>query len=94
MHWKFASACVLAALLMSCGSSRLSGRFADAAKPTTYVEFHDDGTAYAQDEEGSVSGTYRLDGDEIVLTMSNGHAEKFQHRGNTLVGNRVTLTRQ
>jgi len=85
---------MLAALLTACGGPRISGRFADTAKPTTYIEFHDDGTAYAQDEQGSVSGTYRLDGDEIVLTMSNGHAEKFQRHGTTLVGSRVTLTQQ
>jgi len=81
-------------LLASCASSTLAGRYVDPTKPTTYLEIHSDGTTFGQDEEGSVSGVVRQEGNEVVVTMSNGHAAKFHVKGDSLVGDRITLTRQ
>jgi hypothetical protein len=85
---------VLALAVIGCGSARLSGRFADARTPSTYIDFHPDGTIYAQDAQGSLSGSFKEEGGHVVVTMSNGHADDFTVNGNALVSSRVTLTRR
>ena len=85
---------VAASVLVGCGGSHFVGRYIDANKPGSYIEFHADGTAYAQEEGIAVAGSYRLEGESVILSWSNGYARKCELRGATLVAGNEIFTRQ
>ena len=84
-----------------CGSG-VSGRYVDSTNAASYVELHSDGTFFSHSiEEGyqtqyvsDVSGTYRLQGNNLELSTATGLAQKFPLRGNSLVDGSHTFVKQ
>ena len=81
-------------IVTGCRGSRLSGHYVDLAKPTTYIDFHDDGTTYAEQDGFKVTGSYKIDGDSVIISWSTGLANKGQIHDNTITSDGVTFTHQ
>jgi lysozyme len=58
------------ALLVGCSATRVAGKYVSQANPEDYLELRTDGTFYLQEEGITLDGKYRVDGDDITLSVS------------------------
>src|ERR1700722_9545049 len=99
--WLFAT--IPLGLLGGCtGTTGMSGHYVDAAKPASYVDFHADGTIYAHvvsdgfqtQYVSDVAGTYRIEGNTVIVSTPSGAAQKYEIHDTKLVNGSHTLVKQ
>jgi len=72
---------------------QVSGRYLNAMTSEIYVEFKADGTFVDRFGSRSVSGTYVMDGNRVILTPKGGKVFEYTVDGNSIVskdGGRLT----
>jgi len=94
---------VIFGALIGCGrSSGISGKYVDSKNAACYLELHSDGTFFSHSiDQGyqvqyvsDVAGTYRIEGNDVELSTSNGMAQKCPLNGAILINGSHTMVKQ
>lgn len=77
---------------VSCGISpaekavtSIAGKYILQDNPSTYLELKADGTAYFRESGVTVSGNWKLEGDEIIANLAMGFTIRGKIKGNTII---------
>jgi hypothetical protein len=57
-------------LVLACSGSKIAGKYVSEENPNDYLELRRDGSLFLQEKGVTLEGKYRVDGDEITLSMS------------------------